>query len=103
MAIAHLDAGNFDQTISSGIVLVDFWATWCRPCLALAPILEKVEAATDATVAKVDVDKAQALAGKFNVRSIPTMILFKDGQPVDQMVGMHDEAAILALINKHKS
>ncbi len=102
MPAKHLDASTFDQSISSGLVLVDFWATWCRPCLALAPTLDKVADATDALVAKLDVDKAQPIASKYNVRSIPTMILFKDGQPVDQMVGMQDEAAILALINKYK-
>ncbi|MEO8636962.1 MAG: thioredoxin [Gemmatimonadales bacterium] len=74
---------------SSGLVLVDFWATWCGPCLAVAPVIERL--AEDyrgrVKVLKLDTDANQATAMKFNIRSIPTMLIFKDGQKVDTIIG----------------
>ncbi|MDP2360689.1 MAG: thioredoxin [bacterium] len=104
MSIIKLDESNFQGTVDSGLTLVDFWAEWCGPCRMLAPVLEKVAATPDlgARVGKVNVDENQALASRFNIRGIPTMILFKNGQPVDQLVGMTGEQNILDLISRNK-
>ena len=86
-----------DVLASSKPVLVDFWSTWCGPCKMVAPVLEEIaaEQAGELTVAKLDVDANPATARDFNVVSIPTLILFKDGQPVKRMVGAKGKAALL--------
>jgi thioredoxin 1 len=80
-------AAEVDQ--AKGLVLVDFWATWCGPCVAIAPYLDKIAEshAGKLKVAKLDVDHNQKTAMRFNVRSIPTMMFFKDGKHVDTLVG----------------
>ncbi len=87
--VLHLKEGNFDQTISQGVTLVDFFAVWCGPCKMMAPAIEQLaqEFAGRAKVAKVDVDKAISLAMRYQVRGVPTFIIFKDGQPIQQIVG----------------
>lgn len=79
-------------------VLVDFWAKWCGPCKMIAPIVDEIarEQGGKVRVAKVDVDENQALAARFNIRGIPTMILFKDGEPRETIVGLTGKQAILA-------
>jgi thioredoxin 1 len=92
----HLSEENFNEGIKKGLTLVDFYADWCGPCRMLTPVLEKVarNVAGKATVAKIDIDEAQATAANFQVTSIPTLILFKDGKEVGRLVGLRDEDAI---------
>ena len=87
--IINLTEDNFDQGISAGLTLVDFWAEWCAPCKALSPAIEQLaeEFPGKLTVAKVDIDSNPKIPGKFGIRGIPTVILFKDGQQVDIFVG----------------
>jgi len=90
MSIAVTDS-TFDEVVlkATNPVLVDFWATWCRPCQMVAPILEELtkEYGDKLTIAKLDVDQNQQTAQKYHVMSIPTMIVFKGGQPIKNIVG----------------
>lgn len=101
--MAFTDA-NFDQEVlkSDIPVLVDFWATWCAPCKAIAPLVDTVadEYAGKIKVGKVNVDESQATPGKFGVRGIPTLILFKNGVVVDQIVGAVPKSQLDALLAK---
>ncbi|HEY4322014.1 MAG TPA: thioredoxin [Gemmatimonadales bacterium] len=92
-----------EVTNAKGLVLVDFWATWCGPCRMIAPTLDALakEYAGKIKIAKLDVDANQQTAMKFNVRSIPTLVFFKDGKHVDTLVGAHPRPALEAKINQH--
>ena len=96
--IANLTSDTFKSTIASSAtpVLVDFWAPWCGPCKAIAPILEELAGELDGkvTITKLNVDENDAISAEYGVRAIPTMLLFKGGQLVDQIVGMMPKAAL---------
>jgi len=99
MAVA-LTKDNFKQSIENGVSLVDFWAPWCGPCKMQLPIVEELSSELEgqAVVAKINVDEEPELASQFGVMSIPTLILFKDGQPVDKMVGLQSKDSLKAKI-----
>ena len=92
----HLTDANFAEEIKEGVTLVDFHANWCGPCRMLAPVLEQVakEIKGKATVAKIDIDSEQNTASHFQITSVPTMILFKDGKEVNRLVGLRNAEAV---------
>jgi len=93
-----LTTENFDATLAEGVTLVDFWAPWCGPCQMLTPILENQVApamAGRAKIGKVNVDEARDLAVKFGIRSIPALLIFKNGQLVQQMVGLQSADVLI--------
>ena len=94
---------NFNEIINSEYALIDFYATWCGPCKMLAPILENINESRDnIKIAKVDVDKYENLARKYGVMSIPTLILFKNGQIVDKKIGFVAEKLLTDWINENR-
>ena len=102
--VAVTDSSFENQVVKSKTpVLVDFWAEWCGPCKALGPKLEEIagELKGKLIIAKVNIDENPDIPAKFGVRGIPTMILFKDGKDVDQLVGNHSKENIVATITRH--
>ena len=97
--------GNFDQETKNGVVLVDFWAEWCGPCRRLAPTVDALAGEFDGrmTVAKLNVDENPGVPGRFMIRGIPTLLLFKDGQVAETLVGLASKEDIARLIEKHIS
>jgi thioredoxin 1 len=103
MAIVNATDQTFSAETSQGLVLADFWAPWCGPCKMIAPVLEELDAemSDKVKIVKVDVDENQETAGKFGVMSIPTLILFKDGEVVDKVIGFQPKEALAQLVSKH--
>lgn len=103
MAILDVKDSNFAETTGEGLVLVDFWAPWCGPCKMIAPVLEELdgELSDKVQIVKLNVDDNQETASKYGVMSIPTLLLMKDGNVVDQVVGFQPKEALAELVNKH--
>jgi thioredoxin 1 len=102
--ILVLNDANFQARIKNGIVLVDFWAAWCMPCKMMAPVLNEAaeELGTTARIAKLDVDSNRGSATQYGVRSIPTLVLFKNGKEVNRFVGVKNKSFLINEINKVK-
>ena len=101
MSAIQVNKDNFQEVVlnSDKPVLVDFWASWCGPCRRVAPILEEIaNERSDVKVCKINVDEEPELAGRYNVMSIPTMIVVKEGQVVNQAVGARPKSQILSLL-----
>ena len=102
-AVKNIGPSDFDAAVAGpGPVLVDFWASWCGPCRAMAPALEKFAASRDDLgVVKVDIDEAPDIAGRYSVRSVPTLALFVQGKPVAAQAGMVSEGQLARFVDQH--
>ncbi len=102
MTMMHATTATFEKEVlqTSGLVLVDFWAEWCGPCKMITPILEEVDAdnSVDVKIVKVNIDENPEPPTQFNVRSIPTLLLFKDGKLVDTKVGVASKSSLIEWI-----
>ena len=98
-----LTTQNFDNQIKKGLTIVDFWAAWCMPCKVMAPILNSVanELKDSASVGKLNIEDHQAVAARYQVRSIPTLIMFKNGKEINRFVGIKTKDFLINQINKN--
>ena len=98
-----LTDANFDATIKKGVSLVDFWAEWCGPCKVVGPIInELADEQNGATnICKLDIDKNQVTAQKYGIQSIPTILIFKDGKPVEKLVGVKPKRVLMKALQSH--
>lgn len=96
MAALVLNKATMEETVKNGVTLVDFWAPWCGPCKVQLPIVEELAAELDgkAVLAKVNVDEQSELAGQYGITSIPTLMLFKDGELIESMVGLQSKTLL---------
>ncbi len=103
--IINLNDKNFQQTTKNSVALVDFWAEWCMPCKMMTPVLNEVANEVDGNVkiCKINVDEQRNLAAKYSVRSIPTLILLKNGKEIDRFVGVKQKGFLLDQIQKHSN
>ncbi|GGG28098.1 thioredoxin [Lysinibacillus alkalisoli] len=103
MSVINATDATFQNEIKDGLVLVDFWAAWCGPCKMIAPVLDELatELEGKAKIVKVNVDENQSTAAEFQVMSIPTLLLFKDGELVDKTMGFQPKEALQSFVEKH--
>ena len=102
MNLLSLNDDNFDKSVQSGVSIVDFWAIWCGPCRLMTPVVEDIaKEMTDINVYKLNVDDHPELTAKFNIMSIPTVIIFKDGVEVDQTVGVVSKSVLAKKIKNY--
>ena len=103
MALVHGNESNFSDLTNHGLVLVDFFATWCGPCKMLGPVLEDLASdRSEVEIVKVDIDENGNLAKSYGIMSVPTLMLFKDGQLIDQKVGFLPKELLTKWIEEHK-
>lgn len=100
MAVEHLNENNFEAKVGSGVVLVDFFATWCGPCKMLSPVIEEIGEECDGSFAvyKVDIDEAEDIVMDLGIMSVPTLVIFKEGVEAERLVGVQPKAAILSAV-----
>lgn len=105
MAVQEVNESNFDDAIKEGVVMVDFWAPWCGPCRMVAPILDKLQDEMEGKVKiiKVNVDENPSVAQRYGISSIPTMIIFKNGEQVDHIIGASTAERYKGILEKHLS
>jgi thioredoxin 1 len=98
--VIYLDDSNFKNEIAKGVTLVDFYADWCGPCRMITPIIEELSTEFDgkAKIAKLDIEKAQEVTSEFQVTSIPTIILYKDGKEIKRIVGLRDKETLKKMV-----
>lgn len=103
MAITHVTDQTFSAETSTGLVLCDFWAPWCGPCKMIAPVLEEIdsEMGDQVKIVKLDVDENQETAARFGVMSIPTLLIFKNGEVVDKVIGFQPKEALKSVIQRN--
>lgn len=102
--VRELTDKNFDQETGSGVALTDFWAAWCGPCRMQSPVIDELNEESDGSVNyfKMDVDANQATPSKFGIMSIPTLLVTKDGEVVDKLIGYHSKEQILSKLEQHQ-
>lgn len=103
--IKYLNESNFNEEVISkkGVVLVDFFATWCPPCKMLTPVLEEISTSRATyNIAKIDVDENENLSMQYNISSVPTMLIFKDGEVVEKMIGYKNKEQLLEILGKYE-
>lgn len=105
MSLLHLTDSNFQEEVldHKGLALVDFWAEWCGPCRVLGPVIEELaeDMGEKVKVCKMDVDSEREIAGKYGIMSIPTVMLFKDGEVVETLIGLRDKGSFVQAIEDH--